>query len=364
MIIDSNVMSNDVDILAIDKTIRKNFESEILKISEFKSRLLDIEHSLKNPNLRDRVKNALEKARLDLAYHIKELENSTSLNFYIFESAELLDKYNDILKTPVKMSFTGKSNVNNKEKNDIINKYIKIAQKYINIDYKQIKTVISCQNCGNSKEFDIIDNNIFICALCFTQQSIVKHTSSYNDVNRVNISSKYTYDRKIHFRDCINQYQGKQNCTIPSKIYTDLEDQFEHHHLLVHNASNKFEKFKNITKNHILIFLKELGYSNQYENVHLIHYVLTGIKPDDISYLEDQLLTDFDILTETYDKLFKNIARKNFINTQYVLYQLLKRHKHVCKKEDFVILKTLDRKNFHDEIIKVLFEHQGWNQTL
>ena len=77
--------------------------------------------------------------------------------------------------------------------------------------------------------------------------------------------------------------------------------------------------------------------------------------------MEEKLLQDFDILTEVYDKKFKNIDRKNFINTQYVLYQLLLRHKHTCNKEDFSILKTIDRKNFHDEIMKVLFETIGWN---
>ena len=189
----------------------------------------------------------------------------------------------------------------------------------------------------------------------------MKNVSSYRDIDRVNISSKYLYDRKIHFRDCIKQYQGKQNCNISTKIYTDLFTQFKNHHLILINEINDKDKLKNITKNHILVFLKELSYSNQYENVHLIHYNLTGIKPDDISHLEGILLDDFDILTELYDNKFKDINRKNFINTQYVLYQLLLRHKHVCKKEDFIILKTIDRKYFHDEICKSLFEHLGWN---
>ena len=64
-----------------------------------------------------------------------------------------------------------------------------------------------------------------------------------------------------------------------------------------------------------------------------------------------------------YDKKFKHINRKNFINTQYVLYNCLCRHKHQCKKEEFIILKTIDRKFFHDEICKVLFEELGWNHT-
>ena len=95
----------------------------------------------------------------------------------------------------------------------------------------------------------------------------------------------------------------------------------------------------------------------------LIHYNFTDIKPDDISYLEEQLLDDFDILTDIYDKRFKNINRKNFINTQYVLFQLLSRHRHSCKKEEFIILKTIDRKFFHDEICKELFEELGWNHS-
>ena len=121
------------------------------------------------------------------------------------------------------------------------------------------------------------------------------------------------------------------------------------------------EKFARITKEHILMFLRELEYTKHYENLHLIHYNLTGIKPDDISHLEDQLLDDFDALTELYDKHFKHNARKNFINTQYVLYQLLTRHKHQCKMQDFTILKTIDRKAFHDDVARVLFNSLGWN---
>jgi hypothetical protein len=116
-----------------------------------------------------------------------------------------------------------------------------------------------------------------------------------------------------------------------------------------------------VTKELITIFLRELGYNKHYENVHLIHYNFTNIKPDDISHLEDKLLDDFDILTALYDKIFKHINRKNFINTQYVLFQLLCRHKHPCVPEDFSILKTIDRKAFHDDICKDLFTLNGWN---
>ena len=88
-------------------------------------------------------------------------------------------------------------------------------------------------------------------------------------------------------------------------------------------------------------------------------------KPDNISHLEAKLLHDFDKLTELYDKVYKSgpqqIERRNFINTQYVLYQLLLRHKHPCKKDSFTILKTIDRQSFHDDVCKKLFTLLGWN---
>jgi hypothetical protein len=71
----------------------------------------------------------------------------------------------------------------------------------------------------NKKDFDIFEENTYICTKCYARQNVIKHSSSYTDIDRVNISSKYMYDPKIHFRDCIKQYQGKQNCTIPEKVY-------------------------------------------------------------------------------------------------------------------------------------------------
>ena len=357
-------MSTEINILSIDSKIRNNFNIEIEKLVIYKSRLDDINKSLEIENIKDRVKNILLKSKDELTTHINDIQTKSSLNFYITESAELLEKFKEILNEPLKMNFLGKKVKTNKDKQKIFNEYLEIATKYVNIDLeaREIKDKIICKNCDNKKDFDIIDGNIYVCIDCSAQQIIMKNVSSYKDIDRVNITTKYLYDRKIHFRDCINQYQGKQNSTVSQKIYEDLETQFELHHLLSGNKNtSKNIRFANITKEHISIFLKELQYTKHYENINLIYYNITGKKPDDIGYLEEKLLTDFDILTDLYDKKFKNIDRKNFINTQYVLYQLLLRHKHVCNKEDFSILKTIDRKNFHDEIMKVLFEAIGWN---
>ena len=68
------------------------------------------------------------------------------------------------------------------------------------------------------------------------------------------------------------------------------------------------------------------------------------------------------LMIKNIGKIIK-LIEKNFINTQYVLFQLLRRHKYPCKRADFNILKTIDRKSFHDDVCKSLFEQLGWNFT-
>ena len=209
---------SDVDILDINNKILINFKTEEDKLLEYREKLKSIKKSLELKNIRLRVVDSLIKTEAELTKHIYDIENNISLNFYITETAFFLEKYKEILNSPLKVNFVGKTTKNNKEKNKLITQYLEIAGKYVIIDIDietndkpslSDKEKIVCNTCQNKKEFEIIDNNIYICSLCSTQQIILKNISSYKDNDRVNISSKYMYDRKIHFRDCVNQYQGK-----------------------------------------------------------------------------------------------------------------------------------------------------------
>lgn len=352
------MQEEDIDILGIDTKIQNMFISDTKELQKEEKILEELKITYENKNLSPKTRTELEKSIRTVSEKIDRIRNNNELEFYLADTAELLEKYKNILKTPQKLSFIGKPKVDDTEKFRIMKEYIQKIQKYYHIDFKQPekKCPVECNNCGNKKDF-IIDENSYICQECYSQQEMLQNMVTYRDSDRVNITTRYTYDRKVHFRDCINQYQGKQNCTIHQNVYNDLEDIFDRHHLLLGDKNTPKEiRFSKISKEHILMFLKELGHTKHYENVNLIHYTMTGKKPDDISHLEDRLLSDFDLLLETYDKRFKNkVDRVNFISTQFVLYQLLLRHKHPCKKEDFVILKTTDRKSFHDDICGELF---------
>lgn len=371
-----------VDILDIDNKIKEMFCKEEQDLDQLKNKLKELELTQEKGipyKLQSEVKNTI-KILKDVIY---DIQNKNKYNFYICETTMLIEKYKQLLLQPIKISFRNTTSKQNNEtegeKKKIIKEYVNIAKKYypiINsyIPQKDTKNTIWCDCSGTKTDlFDMIEDTIYVCKLCGRQQETFGETISCKDVDRVNMSIKYSYDRKIHFRDCINQYQAKQNSTIEDHVFNDIFQECVNHEIVQKPSADyieimKIEKEKrhklcsSITKNHIGMFLKELGHSKHYENVNLIHYVLTGIKPDDISYLEDKLLNDFDLLLEVYDKKFKNkITRSNFINTHYVLYQFLRRYNHSCKKEDFVMLKTVERQNFHDDVTKECFQELNWN---
>lgn len=353
-----NFMRN-VDIIAIDLRIRRYFDEQSKKLDDLEN-LLNILRNQKN------IDTTYMKEYKEIHQKLTELESQYTAGFYLSETLPIIEEYKRILNTPIIISFSGKPVKENGRKNEIITQYIVTAQEYVPFNITpptEHSSQVTCCNCDNSglENFELSEEDVYVCLKCFARQQNFLHASSYKDIERINTSSKYTYDRKVHFRDCINQYQGKQNCTIPPKIYNELIYEFNQHHLLQGGEGDPPEyRFQNINKEHIMMFLKELGYVKHYENVNLIHYTLTGTKPDDISHLESKLLDDFDQLTHLYGKRFQHTDRKNFINTQHVLYQLLLRHRHQCRKENFAVLKTIERKSYHDEVCKMLFEELGW----
>lgn len=365
----------DIDILSIHSKIRKRFADEKEKLPQLRERLEDLNILLKTAeDLKPRVKAMQIEARNVLLKQIKDLEQNMSRDFYNSRANGMIADYNKIMNTTIKKSFMKKNMIDDEQaekKKEIVCEFLELAREYIDIEIPVIYTKktpanhrVSCSVCDNKKDFAVTDEHLFTCLKCFAQETIVRNTPSWNDIGRANLGQKYVYDRRVHFRDCMLQYQGKQNCTIPQKVYTDLVNHLELHSALKGKPGDPPEvRYVGVTKRLIRDFLTELGYNKHYENVHLIHYILSGIKPDDISHLEEILMDEFDQLTTEYDRLFKHLDRKSFVSTQCVLFQLLRKHKHPCKQTDFNIIKTPERKNDHDDILRVCFSALNWSYS-
>ncbi|BCB67520.1 hypothetical protein [Lymphocystis disease virus 2] len=159
------------------------------------------------------------------------------------------------------------------------------------------------------------------------------------------------------FKECLKKFQGQQTCKIPDKIYHELEKKFKSYKLLIPDVES-FVKYSKITKNHVLIFLKELKYSKQYENVNLIYYVLTN-KKENVSHLETVLIEDFIKLLTVYEV---NDEKEN-LDVNYVLVHLLIRRFYRFEKDSFHLNKSGYKLKSHNSLCSKLFKVLNWDFT-
>ena len=323
-------------ITEIDNEVHRKLSELHTNLQSYKDLLEELKSVVGDTSVPPGIVTDIKNSILKIQSEIDEIQNL--FQFYTLETYEMHGKCKNV------------------------SKYIRVAKKYCEVELrKQVPRTmrIVCSICKSDK-FDIENDTTHICRNCGNQKDIFNISPSHKDTSRINTALRYTYKRKIHFKDCINQYQGKQNSNINSKVFDDLRENIRLHELC------NGDDYSRVTKEHLMMFLKDRGYTKHYEDINLIYKIITGNPTDDIGYLEEALLHDFNILTDMYDKKFKQtnrISRKSFINTQYVLFQLLKRHGHPCRSADFNILKTVDRKSLHEEIISELFNDLGWNFT-
>ena len=336
------------DIIFLDKKIQSMLDNDERNIDKYKKKLISLTKKLQKVS-RYHQKKILEEDIYKMEIKIQEIESGVRYGLYISRTHHIIKRYNDVLQTKIPINFIG---TNDKDStSDLQNSQDKLIKEYINIarDYIKIEPIYAavtkinndiCSFC-NSNDIEEVDH-VCICTNCGKESKMVSIKSSFMDSDRVNITTKYKYDRISHFKGIINKYQAKQTTSIPEELFTIIKTQLELHGLTMKKLSSdkkvpkgtKKLKYKKVTKKHIYMFLKETGYNGYYDD----YKIYKNIKTSD-----------------------NKKKRKNFLNSQYVLFQLLKKYKYKCKKEDFNILKTRDRLLEHDEIYSNICQELKWS---
>jgi len=328
----------------------------------------------KNKKIEIEEENISYKEWKDLLSNIETLEKKVedidiTLPYFLANVETIVTEYNQEIKRPIVSQFIGgKSNDKNNKCKELYTEYInkakdiigeerfyKMLNKQPKIAYTSISSLCLASNINNITSNVDSDNNDD-----YKEDNKVQ----YDDIGRVNLNQKYKYERKCHFRDTLQQFQALQNKQINEKVYTDLEEMIRKHSLLDESFIDK-RKFRKVTREHIRTFLSESNYNNHYEDAQLIYTKLTGKPAPNISKYEKDLYADFDELVNSFMQLPDNIKkkRKNFLNNQYVLNQLLKRRNIKVPESDLSYLKTPSRLKDHDEIYGMCCEILNWNYT-
>jgi len=384
----SNEHNSTIDIITIYNSVITELNYHNQYIDEYK----------KEYDLLTTKKPINYKERQEIEHKIIWLDKKIKLSVNEYENKvkPIIDKYKLLQKKPITISFikTKKNENSNNEINELISDFITITNNYSD----QIKHYINhipinnqtkriCKYCDSSNIFQNKDINT-ICLDCAHESEPIHNIQdiSYDDGERVNMTVKFKYSRLAHFEDTISQFQGNQNKTIPLKVYLDLEREFDIQNLLNKNISNypkvpigkEFHNiidkditlrkniFNRVSREHILNILSETNNSKFYEDINLLHkyYNINNFK-NNISHLIDVLLEDFIKILDIYERVHSEMKlnRINFLNSNYILFQLLRKHNYQCQKEDFMFLKTIDRIIEHDEIYSKICEYLEWTFT-
>jgi hypothetical protein len=344
---------------------------------------------------------------------IVDINKSKEYSKYVRIFKPIIEKYKIILDKPIKIDFIKNKSkdindlkdnleeqsralekISNKNKlellDDIENEFVKkLNEEYNNKEHQTLFTYINklinqkyknnniddnyykCDICKGTN-FANFNDHSKICVDCGLEINIYMYTVDnigFNQLQHINLNQKYKYEKICHFRDTVNQFQTKQNKFIPSKIFDDLEDMIEKHGLKNKDvdqnkddkSSNRKEVYSKVSKKHIRDFLSETNNNKYYEDLQLFYCKITGKIPPDISHLEKKLYEDFENLVDAFLKISNHTNRKNFLNSQYVLKQLLRRYNYHVKDEDLSMLKTPARIREHDEIYEKCCDLLNWN---
>ncbi len=299
------------------------------------------------------------KDRMDKIEQFREEDQNIQLysDCMLTQLDHIILSYNDLIKKPI-IRFFGKAKktqaTNNDQKEiELIEEYLKILRIYFDqklVDLFYSKSCIEIQKTVAKKTDKKVES------LEDEHTNAISTNINFQDFSRVNMNQRYKYEKKCHFKDTVNQFQGVQHKFIPESVFEDVRKMIKTHGLLSNDETNPYSLVK---KQHIRIFLEETDNAKYYEDFQLIYSKITGIPCPNISKYEKQLYDDFDQLVEAFFKL--NLDRKNFLSNHYILRQLLKKQRVKVADDDLNTLRTPNRLREHDDIYQQCCEILGWN---
>jgi hypothetical protein len=159
-----------------------------------------------------------------------------------------------------------------------------------------------------------------------------------------------TYDRLIHFKEILSQFQAKETTKIPEEMVKNIANRIRKERI-TDISEIDYDKMRDI--------LRTLGYNHYFEHIQLINSIF-GIEPPQMDKeLYDTLCVLF-METRKPWALYCPPNRTNFFNYTYVLYQLcvlLGQQQYL----PFIPMMKDPKKRLNMDVIwKQLCEHLDW----
>jgi len=358
---------DDINIILIHNTIRDKFGSLLGNLGRMNDHIIILNDKL-NDSCNIICKKEINDKINFLKNEIMEIESNSRWNNYVEESGDLLEQYlplssnkslnSIIIETKKKEIFTEEEI---EKRLSIIEEYLNIAKKYISLEIKIESSLESkCPICN--VVFDEInithENGTYLCECGYVFDNLDK-SSSYRDIDRVNVPSK-VYNNKKTFERTYYRWEGTSSDIIPDKLISDLDNYFIKKKFPIGEEIKKLPLLENGKKNKTSIFLmesalNESGNSKFYKIIYpLIYYYWGWKKPEEkIKKLgiRDEIFERYDMTQQVYER---NKTRKSCLNVNIRLYQLLETFNYGSSFEDFKTLTTRASLVYNNEQFKIM----------
>ena len=206
-------------------------------------------------------------------------------------------------------------------------------------------SIYTCK-CGGRMEKHISSTeNHLVCVECGSTEDIVE---SYTVCEQ---HEGAVYKRTNHLAECLNALQGKEGTNVPQHVIEAIKTEFK---------KNRISTTDEIKPDKVKQYLKKLGFSKYYENIHTIAYSISGIPTLKLSKELEKKFKDMFVEIQEPFYRHKNPKRKNFLSYNYVLYKFAELLGEDDLLKYFPLLKCSKNLHAHDTIWKKICEDLKW----
>jgi hypothetical protein len=334
-----------------DKNNLDKYRSELILFRKIK------ENCLKKNNLSE-INNIAEKIA-ELERKIKNIENDTDLTEYLFNSIGFIKDIDNNECTTVQNSteegiFKYISLDSKNNRGEMYKMYMEkcFPSEISKTSQCNTMSTFRCKEC-NYKTTNDNAAGITICFNCgLTEQCNISNLPEWNHAETHEYIKPYSYKRTNHFKEWINQIQGREGTVIPHDVINLL---------IVEIKKERLKDKSLVTYIKIKEFLKKIKLNKYYEHIPNIIHKITGNKQLIINNeLQIKLVNMFNEIQDPFEKHCPK-DRKNFLSYSYTLYkffQLLNKNEYLIY---FPLLKSREKLFEQENIWKKICIDLKWD---
>lgn len=346
----SGFYDDNTNIEDIHNYVLRCFKEQYGKLSEIDEEIKKLTNRLDNEKLLYVDKLNIERKLEELKYQKDKITSQEKLKEYIDRISPIYDNWKKIRQNEGNCYKLGQEKTFNAEKFFLVSSFIQIASEYTPLNLTMKTTVNNdiCPYCRNKYSLD--EDNKIICYECGICEDTLHNNSFYN-ISRVNNTNSVGYTNRENFIRTLNNYQGRQDVVLPQELFTKVDE------YCTEKRINKFTLTHDKTRQ----IFKQIGFSDYYDHINLFLNMYINKPLPDISKYEEEILHDYDMFFQKFNEI-KNDSRDSSLNSQYLLYILLRRRK-IKNKNDINEFKIPDTKSIlleSENIARKVFAELGW----